>query len=100
MVDGTYKIEIDTPFGRKPGTVTLQSDGDKVLADIDAPMIGQQHAAGELVGENEFAAQGTFKIKLIGKVDYSLHGNVVGDDIHVSIESSKGNFELDGRRVQ
>ena len=98
IIDGTYKIQIDTPLGSKPGTVTLQAAGDTVLADIDAPIVGKQRTEGRLEGD-EFTAEGTFKLKLVGKVSYSLRGTVVGDDLTISIDSSKGQFTLAGTRV-
>lgn len=99
MIDGTYRIEIDTPLGRKPGTVALRADGDKALGDIDAPLIGKQSVEGKLEDENTFSAQGAFKLKLVGKVAYTLKGEVTGDTLRVFIESSKGNFELEGSRT-
>ena len=48
MIDGTYKIGVDVLFGHKEGTVTLRSEGDKAIADLDAPIIGKRHAEGKL----------------------------------------------------
>lgn len=98
MIDGTYKIEFDTPFGRKNGTVVLRTEDDVVFADIDAPLIGKQHGRGCVEGDM-FAAEGSGKIKLVGKVDYTLKGEVSGDNLHVSILSNKGEFKLQGMRV-
>lgn len=98
MIDGSYSIQIDTPFGRKPGSVTLRTEGDTVLADIDAPVIGKQTTEGKVDGDT-FTAEGTFKLKLVGKVTYSLRGEVTGDDLHIAINSSKGHFDLSGVRV-
>jgi len=98
MVDGTYTIQIDTPFGRKPGTVVLRTKGDVVLADIDAPIIGKQSTQGKLAGDT-FTAEGTFKLGLVGKIKYSLNGKVVGDDLTIDIDTSKGHFNLTGVRA-
>ena len=98
MVDGTYTIHIDTPFGKKPGTVNLRTQGDTVFADIDAPVIGKQSTEGKVDGDT-FTAEGTFKLRLVGKVTYSLRGEVSGDDLNIVIDSSKGNYELSGVRA-
>ena len=98
MIDGTYTIAIDTPFGRKDGTVVLRTEDDVVFADIDAPIIGKRHAKGRAEGD-AFTAQGSGKVKLIGKVDYTLKGEVSGDDLCVYIKSNKGDFTLKGIRV-
>ena len=98
MIDGTYKIKVDTPFGRKDGTVILRTEGDAVHADIDAPVVGKRHMEGRTEGDT-FTARGSGKIKLVGKIDFTLRGEVSGDDLHVNIESNKGEFKLEGTRV-
>ena len=98
MIDGTYKVHIDVPFGRKEGTVVLRTEGDAVLADIDAPVVGKQHVEGKADGD-AFTAEGSGKIKLVGKIDYALKGEVSGDDLHIDIRSNKGEFQLEGVRV-
>ena len=97
MIDGTYTMQINTPFGRKPGTVVMRTQGDAVFADIDAPIVGTQHVQGRAEG-NTFAAAGSFKLGLMGKVDYSLRGEVAGDLLRIAIDSSKGSFTLSGAR--
>ena len=98
MIAGTYKIQIDVPFGRKEGTVVLRTEGDTVLADIDAPVVGKQHVEGKAEGDT-FTAEGSGKIKLVGKIDYTLEGEVAGDDLRIDIHSSKGEFKLEGVRA-
>ena len=98
MIDGTYKIAVDVPFGRKEGTVVLRTEGDTVIADIDAPVIGQQRVEGHAEGDT-FSAQGTGKLRIVGRIEYSLTGSVTGDDLHIDIDSSKGQFALDGVRI-
>ena len=98
MIDGIYKIEVDTPLGHKAGTVAIRTQGSMASADIDMPIIGKQHVEGQVDGD-AFSAQGVFKLGLMGKVRYALNGVVVGDDLRLNIESSKGNFHLSGVRV-
>jgi len=98
MIDGTYQVRINTPFGRKTGTVALRVAGDTVLADIDAPIVGKRQARGRLEGD-EFTAEGAFKLKLMGNISFSLRGKVIGDHLSVVIDSNKGTFELAGTRM-
>ena len=98
MIDGTYKLDVNSPLGRQQGMATLRTQGDTVVADIDAPIIGKQHTEGRVDG-NSFTASGSFKVLFVGKIDYSLHGSVEGDAIHIDIKSSKGDFSLEGTRV-
>lgn len=99
MIDGTYNVEIiNSPLGNKRGTVVLRVEGDKLIADIDAPIIKKQHIEGHAEGDS-FTAEGTFKLLLVGKVSYSLRGEVSDDELRATIDSSKGAFELAGVRV-
>lgn len=98
MIDGTYKIEVDVPFGRKEGTLTLRSEGNVAYADIDAPIIGKRQLEGSCEG-NTFTGQGSGKVKLVGNIEYTLQGEVSGDDIRIDIHSNKGDFKIDGVRV-
>ena len=98
MIDGTYKIQVDVPFGRKEGTIALRTEGDILFAEIDAPVVGKKSAQGHVEG-NTFIAQGSEKIMLMGTIDYTLNGVVSGDDLHISIQSSKGDIELKGVRA-
>lgn len=98
MIDGTYAIEVDTPAGRKSGRVTLATQGSAMTMDLDAPIIGKQHAEGSVDGDT-FAAEGKLKMLLLGKMDYTLTGKVDGDAISASIHTSKGDFEAVGVRA-
>ncbi|MBP3866355.1 MAG: hypothetical protein J6D25_00900 [Eggerthellaceae bacterium] len=98
MIDGTYKFEVDVPFGRKSGTLTLRTEGEAAFADIDAPMIGKKHMEGRAQGDT-FTAQGSGKVKLVGTVEFTATGSVSGDKVHIDIRSNKGNFVIEGVRV-
>ena len=98
MIDGKYIIVVDVPFGRKEGTVELRTEGDTAIADIDVPIVGKQHVEGQTDGDT-FTASGSGEIMLVGKVDYTLTGEVKGDDLHIDINSNKGEFKLDGKRA-
>ena len=98
MIDGTYNIALDTPLGHKSGTVTIRTAGETAVADIDAPMIGKQRIEGRVDGD-AFSAQGSLKIMLVGKVDYTLKGTVIDDYLRVDIQTNKGAFTLEGIRA-
>ena len=98
MIDGKYAIKVDTPLGKRPGTVILKTQGNVFYADINAPVVGKQKTEGTVMG-NSFATEGTFKLKLLGKVTYKLYGEVDGDNLHILIDSDKGQIKLDGVRA-
>lgn len=98
MIDGTYEIKVKTPLGHKSATVVLRTEGETLFADIDAPLIGKRSAEGRVEGDT-FTAEGSGKLKFVGQIDFTLKGEVSGDDLHVEIESNKGNLTLEGVRV-
>ena len=99
MIDGTYQAEIETKLGAKSGTATLRTEGGLVICDIDAPVIGTQHVEGVLEGDDAFIAVGTFKILVVEDIDYLVNGRVEGDELHVTVESTKGTLEFTAQRV-
>lgn len=98
MIDGKYSVELDTPLGRKKGTVGMRTQGDAFFAVIDAPLIKNQQVEGRVDGD-AFTAEGAIKLKLVGKLDYKLNGEVAGDDLHIRLDTSKGAFEVTGKRI-
>ena len=98
MIDGTYKIKVDVPFGRKEGKLVLRTEGNTVIAEIDAPIIGKKQMKAHAEGDT-FTAQGSDKFKLVGNVDYTLNGKVSGDDLFINVNSNKGEIDLHGVRV-
>ena len=97
-LDGDYAIKLDTPLGSKDGTVSIQSEGSTVEADVDAPLVGKKHVVGTADGDT-FTAEGTMKVKLVGKVDYTIDGEVDGDSLNMHIQTSKGDIDLEGTRI-
>ena len=98
MIDGTYNLTIGTPLGTKSGTASLRTEGNKVYANIDAPIIGKQQAIATADGDT-FTAAGSFKVMFAGTVDYTLKGEVADDNLNIVIDSNKGTFNITGVRV-
>ena len=97
-VDGTYKIEIDTPMGKQESTLTLKADGDK-LSGVMESMFGKQDFSGGTVTGDNFA----FTMKISGpmgdmQLDYT--GTVSGDDISGSVKAGDfGSSPFTGKRA-
>ena len=98
MLDGTYAFEVDTKLGHKKGTLEIHVQGSTAIGTLNAPVIGKKRFEGHADGDT-FTAQGTIKLMLVGKIDYSVRGQAEGDELHIAIESSKGNFNLTGTRI-
>ena len=98
MIDGTYVLDLDGDKGNKKATLSLKTSGSAVTASVNAPIIGKQTATGRVEGDS-FTAQGTIKILLVGKIDYTVSGTVRGDVLTADIHSTKGNFSVNGTRA-
>lgn len=98
MLDGTYKMKMDTPMGSKEGTVILRTEGDKAYAHIDAPIIGKKEFECQASGDT-FTFEGSFNIMLVGNVTFTGQGAVEGDSMHVTLKTDKGDFQIEGSRV-
>ena len=99
MIDGTYEATIDTILGSQTGAVSLRSEGAKMLADLDAPVIGRQLIRGQLESENVFNAEGVFGLGFFGMLSYALRGEVEGDRLRIVLASGRGEYVIDGNRV-
>ena len=100
MLDGSYVVEVDTPLGKKEGAVELKTSGAQLNISVDAPTIRKQTAVGTATGSS-FTVEGTLKLLLIGKVPYTIEGNVSDDGIlTATLKSSKGDFAIMGARVE
>ena len=98
MLDGTYAIEADSPFGRKSGPVAMAVSGDKVAIDLDVPLVGKQHAIGSVSGDS-FKAKGVIKVPLLGKFECEVTGSVQGDDLQATVHAKRGDLQIVGVRI-
>ena len=91
MIDGTYFVEVDTPLGRKSGTVDLVTHGDVLEACVKAPIIGKQEATGTVDGDT-FSAEGSLKIPFKGTQikdrTEELSESMPGRKIQITFDSS------------
>jgi len=97
-VDGTYKIEIDTPMGKQESTLTLKAAGDKLSGSMES-MFGKMDFSGGSVKGDTVA----FSMKISGpmgdmKLDYS--GKVSGNEISGSVKAGDfGSSPFKGKKV-
>ena len=98
MVDGTYNIYIDALLGHGRGKVTIRSEGDTAIANISAPVIGRQRVRGK-VQDDTFTAKGSRIIFPLGRLEFTITCQVLGDDVKVDIKSNRGNFKFKGARA-
>lgn len=98
MLDGTYVVEVNTPLGRKTGKITLTTQDERVFVDVDAPVLGKKRLEGHAQGDS-FIVEGTWKLLVFGKIEYTVEGKLYGDDLALSVKTSKGSTEAVGIRI-
>ena len=81
-IDGKYKIEIETPIGKQEATLTLKTDGDKLIG-IGESMLGKNEFTGTVKGDtltwvmDISSPMGQMKLEYTGKVT----GNDIAGDV-------------------
>ena len=97
-VDGTYKIEIDTPMGKQESTLTLKAAGDKLSGSMES-MFGKMDFSGGKVKGNDVA----FSMKMSGPMgDMTLEytGTVSGNEISGNVKAGDfGSSPYKGKKV-
>jgi hypothetical protein len=98
-IDGNYNIEVQTPMGKRPGKLTLKTDGNSLSGTYDGGMGGAQAFSGGTVSGNDVA----WSISVSGpmgqmKLDFKL--KVTGDDISGQVQlGSFGTGNITGKRA-
>jgi hypothetical protein len=96
-IDGTYKIEIDTPMGKQEGTLILKVAGDKLSGSMES-MMGKQDFTGTASGD-------TIKFNMdisgpMGQMLLEYTGKITGDDIAGEVKAGNfGSSPYKGKRV-
>jgi hypothetical protein len=86
-IDGTYKIEIETPIGKQEATLTLKTAGDKLSGTAES-MMGKNEFTGTVKGDT---LAWTMDIRSpMGEMKLEYTGKVTGDDIAGEVKA--GNF--------
>lgn len=98
MLDGTYKIHMETPVGRKKGKLYLKTEGDKLMSCVEAPILGRQFFEWKPDGDT-FTGDGEFELFLVGDIYFTVEGGVNGDEVQCTLDTNKGPFVIEGTRV-
>ncbi len=97
-VDGTYKVDINSPMGTQSATLTLKTAGSS-LSGTSAGAQGTQDFDGGTVDGNDFA----FSMSLsgpMGQIQLDFKGTVDGDDISGNVQlGSYGSASFKGSRT-
>ena len=98
MLSGSYAINVNTPLGRKRGTVRLSASGDRVDADLNVAGLLREKCSGAADGDS-FELAGSMENLLLGRQDYRIRGRVDGDVLAAIIEATAGSMTVTGQRI-
>jgi hypothetical protein len=87
-VDGTYKIEIDTPMGKQESKLTLKADGAALSGSMESPFGTTEFSGGSITGDE--VAWSMEISSPMGNMTLDYKGKIKGNDI--SGEVKAGNF--------
>jgi hypothetical protein len=97
-VDGTYKIEIDTPMGKQESKLTLKTAGGGLSGTMESPF-GTTDFTGGTVKGNEVAWAMDISSPM-GSLKLEYKGKVTGDDISGEVKAGDfGSSPFKGKRV-
>jgi hypothetical protein len=97
-VDGTYKIEIDTPMGKQESKLTLKSAGAKLSGTMESSF-GTTNFTGGAVKGNEFSF-GMEITSPMGQMKLDYKGKVAGSAISGDVKAGDfGTSPFKGKRV-
>jgi len=97
-VDGTYKIEIDTPMGKQESKLTLKSTGAKLSGTMESSF-GTASFSGGTVKGNEVAWDMEINSPM-GKMALSYKGKVTGNDIAGEVKAGDfGSSPFKGSKI-
>lgn len=96
-IDGTYKIEIETPIGKQESTLVLKTDGDKLSGTAES-MMGKNDITGTVKGDEI-----TFDLNInspMGEMKLGFRGKVTGNDIAGEVKMGDfGSSPFKGKKV-
>ena len=97
-VDGTYKIEIDTPMGKQEATLTLKTAGDKLSGTMESGFGKTDFSGGTVKGDA--VAWNTEISSPMGNMKLEYSGKISGNDISGQVKAGDfGTSPFKGKRV-
>ena len=96
MIDGTYKIQMDSPVGAKEGTAVLITSGEKLTGSLTAMGVQIDIENGK-VTDNSFTFGGKLE-SFVGPVIFAVGGSVEGDTIQGIAHIANRDFVFTGTR--
>ncbi|MCJ7604739.1 MAG: hypothetical protein MUO19_01730 [Dehalococcoidales bacterium] len=97
-VDGTYRIEIESPMGKMGATIVLKTDGAALSGSLEGQMGKNEFSGGSVTGDE---ASWSMEIDSpMGKMELTYKVTVTGDDIAGEVKAGNfGTSPLTGKRA-
>ena len=93
-----YDVAIDTPKRHMKGTVTIDAKGSNATMKLETEELGCIEADGTRVDmDYEFA--GSVDVEGVGSVEYSAKGQLWGNSLDFTAETSAGKVVVYGARA-
>jgi hypothetical protein len=96
-IDGTYKIELDTPLGKQAARLTLKTAGAVCSGHAEAEL-GQTDFTGTIKGDDL-----AWRMEInspLGRMKLDCKGKVTGSDISGEVKAGAfGSFAFKGKKT-
>lgn len=103
MVDGTYRAVLDTPLGRKTGTLTVACSGDGRVSGTLAAL-GKRHplvcGAPRREGPSTVVPLSGRLSMLLQTVPFTCDARFEGDRVTGTVRTPYGDVRIEGERVR
>lgn len=97
-IDGTYKIEIDTPMGKQEATLVLKTAGDKLSGTTESMMGNSAFSRGTVKGDT--VAWSMEVSSPMGQLKLDYTGKITGNDISGEVKAGDfGTSPFKGKKV-
>ncbi len=96
-MDGLYEFNIKSPMGNIKAFVKLITNGNVLSGYVDVMGKRNEFNNGSIQGNN-LSLKGKISAGMMN-IQYTIIGNVIGDNLNISAQTNMGNFNLQGLRV-
>ena len=95
-MDGIYIIQTNTPMGVIDGKIALKTIGQKVEGNLQ---IMGMNGNFQGIKKTENICEFSGKLNtILGSIQYNVIGELIGEELKITANTSKGEFRLIGKR--
>ena len=80
-IAGTWKMALDTPHGKMPGSLILKQQGAALTGSVDVEHMGSIALTGEVTGQKI-----SFSIEIPSGQKFTFNGSIAGDAMSGAME--------------